>query len=193
MILPRPTSVALILWAATTSVLAADAGQQPEAHPDTSAAHPFASPLAALPFDRLSATRDRPLFSPTRRPPAPVPIVAAPPPPPSPPPDLALLGIVMDGEEARAVVRAGPAAKILRVGIGDDIDGWKVGQIEARQLVLLLDGRTATFRMFTGDDKNRSPNAGAAGPPSSGPYQNVAQQHQAATDEPVPASRRRAH
>src|SRR5260370_6901414 len=45
------------------------------------------SPLAAQPLDRLSATRERPLFSPTRRPPPPPPpVVAAPAPPPPPPP-----------------------------------------------------------------------------------------------------------
>jgi hypothetical protein len=186
----RQVLTAAILWVATISASANDPARPSEGHPDVA---PPVSPLAAQPLDRMSTTRDRPLFSPTRRPPAPPPVVVAAPPPPPPPPDVTLLGVAMDGEEARAIVRTGPAAKILRVGIGDDIDGWKVGQIEGRQLVLLLDGRTATFRMFTGDDKNRSPNAGAAGPPSSGPYQNAAQQHQAATDEPVPASRRRAH
>ncbi|MGC2080092.1 MAG: hypothetical protein WA728_29550, partial [Xanthobacteraceae bacterium] len=114
------------------------------------------------------------------------------PPPPPPPPDVALLGVVMDGEDARAVVRAGPAAKIQRVGIGDDIGGWKVGQIEARQLVLLLDGRTATFTMFTGINTKASSNAGMAQPSPAAPPQSIAQQPQTATDEPAPASRKRA-
>jgi hypothetical protein len=112
------------------------------------------SPLAAQPLDRLPATRERPLFSPTRRPsPPPPPVVAAPepPPPPPPPPDVALFGIVMDGDEAHAVVRAGPTDKIMRVGVGDDIGGWKVAQIEERRLVLSLDGRIATFMMFAGN------------------------------------------
>jgi hypothetical protein len=104
-----------------------------------------------------------------------------------------LLGVVMDGEDARAVVRTGPAAKILRVGIGDDIGGWKVGQIESRQLVLVLDSRTATFTMFTGTNVKASSNAGAAQQSPAAPPQSVAQQPQTATDEPVPASRKRAH
>jgi len=186
----RPALIAAILWIATIPALAADPGPQTEVHSDVV---PPVSPLAAQPLDRMSSTRDHPLFSPTRRPPAPPPVVAAAPPPPPPPPDVALLGVVMDGEEARAVVRAGPAAKILRVGIGDDIGGWKVGQIEARQLVLLLDGRTATFTMFAGNNTKDSSNSGAAQPSSSAPHQNVAQQHQTATDEPVPASRKRTH
>jgi general secretion pathway protein N len=185
----RPALTAAILWIATMPGLAAGQGPQTETH--SAVASPV-NPLSAQPLDRMSSTRDRPLFSPTRRPPAPPPIVAAAPPPPPPAPDVALLGVVMDGDEARAVVRAGPAAKILRVGIGDDIGGWKVGQIEARQLVLLLDGRTATFTMFAGNNTKGSSNAGPAQPPSGGTYQNLAQQHQMATDE-VPASRRHSH
>jgi hypothetical protein len=187
--LPRHALTAAILWIATLPVSAADPARQSEDH--RVVARPV-SPLAAQPLDRMSNTRDRPLFSPTRRPPAPPPVVAAAPPPPPPPPDVALLGVVMDGEEARAVVRTGPAAKIQRVGIGDDIGGWKVGQIEARQLVLLLDGRTAKFTMFTGSKTKGSSNAGATEPSSGGSYQNVAQQPPTAAEEPVPASRKRA-
>jgi len=118
------------------------------------------SPLAAQPLDRLSATRERPLFSPTRRPPPPPPPVVAappPPPPPPPPPDVALFGIVTDGDETQAVVRAGPAAKIMRVRVGDDIGGWKVAEIDGRRLVLSLDDRTATFMMFAGNSTRGAP------------------------------------
>jgi hypothetical protein len=184
----RPALTAAILWIATLPAFAADPVPRTDSHPDGAAA---VSPLAAQPLERLSNTRDRPLFSPTRRPPPPPPVVAVAPPPPPPPPDVALLGVVMDGEDARAVVRAGPAAKILRVGIGDDIGGWKVGQIEARQLVLLLDGRTATFTMFTGTNA-KPPNAGAAQPPPSAPSENVAQQPATSTGQPVPAAHKRA-
>jgi len=186
----RPALTAAILWIATLPAPAADPAPHTESHRD---AAPPVSPLAAQPLEHISSTRDRPLFSPTRHPPAPPPVVAVAPPPPPPPPDVALLGVVMDGEDARAVVRAGPAAKIQRVGIGDDIGGWKVGQIEARQLVLLLDGRTATFTMFTGNNTKPSSKAGAAQPSSGAPPQNLAQQPQTATGEPVPASRKRAH
>ena len=114
-------------------------------------APPPASPLAAHPLDRLSATRERPLFSPGRRLPAPPPapiVAASPPPPPPPPPKVILFGIVMDADDARAVVGVGTAAKTLRVRVGDDIGGWKVTQIEERQLVLSLDDRSATFTLF---------------------------------------------
>jgi general secretion pathway protein N len=115
----------------------------------------LANPVAAQSLDELSATLDHPLFSPGRRPPAPPPRpaveAAAPPAPPPSPPNLILFGVVMDGEGARAVVRTGVDKKILRAQIGDDIDGWKVSQIEGRKVVLSLDGRFATFTLFSGD------------------------------------------
>jgi hypothetical protein len=149
-----PRTIFIVVAAATiaaTPAMAIDAERQ---------AAPV-SPLIARPLEQLSATRNRPLFSPTRRPPAPPPIVAAEPPAPTPPPEVALLGIVMDGEEARAVIRTGPTAKVMRVRIGDEVGGWKVGQIESQRLVLVLDGRTATFAIFTSTNINRPANAGA--------------------------------
>ncbi|HEY2531547.1 MAG TPA: hypothetical protein VGJ20_27045 [Xanthobacteraceae bacterium] len=211
----RPTSIAVILWAATGPFVAAAPASNADGHPAAAAAAPHAdghpaaaappphadghpaaaavSPLAAQPLERLSATRERPLFSPTRHPPPPPPTVVAAPPPPAAPPDLALLAVVMDGDEACAIVRAGAAAKSKRVRIGDDIGGWKVGQIEAQKLVLLLDGRRATFTMFSGQRPTGLANAGPAAPAANAPNENLAQQHQTAPNEftPTPASRRR--
>lgn len=177
----RPTLITVVLWTAALPCLAAEPIARAQAD---SAAAPV-SPLAAQPLDRFSATRDRPLFSPTRRLPAPPVLVAAPPPPPPPPPNVALLGVVMDGEQAHAVIRAGPTEKVLRVSIGDDIGGWKVGQIEEKKLVLLLNGRTATFTMFSGNNVKHWPNTVAPAPPLNA-NQNASNESTA----PIPASRR---
>jgi type II secretory pathway component PulC len=141
----RMTANAVFLLYWTTAALGADA---PAPAPDSSGVS-LSNPLAAQSLERLSATVDRPLFSPSRRPP-PRPVARAPEPPapPTPPPDLVLTGIVMDGQSARAVVRLGAEKKILHAQIGDDIGGWKVSQIEGRKLVLSLDGRFATFMLF---------------------------------------------
>jgi hypothetical protein len=142
-------------------------------------------------LERLSATRARPLFSPTRRPPAPPPVFAPAPPAPPPPPDIVLLAVIMDGEDARVVVRGGRGAKTRRVGIGDDIDGWKVVQIEGQKLVLSLDDRVAKFAMFTGNKASGPPDAGAAMPPVGAQPKNVAQQPSAPSSSaarPVPYS-----
>jgi hypothetical protein len=180
------------------SALANKAGETPALPAEGGAALP--SPLAAQPLDRLSATRERPLFSPTRRPPPPPPLVVIapePPPPPPPPPDVALFGIVMDGDEAQAVVRAGPAAKITHVRVGDDIGGWKVAQIDGRRLILSLDDRIATFLMFAGKSVNGAPRSDqesqSADKQSQGqtqPQNQVQQNAPVAPDSQAPGTRR---
>jgi len=154
--LSKATIAVLVALAVGSALMRVRAQPQPQTRTQTKdqtqvqAATGPASPLAAYPLDRLSATRERPLFSPSRRPPAPPPaptIAAASPPPP---PNLILFGIVMDAEEAHAVVGVERADKTRRVRIGDDIGGWKVTQIEERQLVLSLDDRSATFTLFNG-------------------------------------------
>jgi type II secretory pathway component PulC len=136
-------AVFLLYW--TTAALGADA---PAPAQDSSNVT-LSNPLAAQSLERLSATVDRPLFSPSRRPtPAPVAQAPEPPVPPAPKPDLVLSGIVMDGKNTRAVVQVGAEKKILRAQIGDNIDGWTVNRIEGRKLVLSLDGRFATFTLF---------------------------------------------
>jgi hypothetical protein len=185
----------VLLWSVIMLGAAAPALAQ-----DQPAAAPV-NPVAAQALDKLSTTLDRPLFSPTRRPPAPPPppIAQAPPPPPPPPqpPNLVLFGVVMDGEGARAVVRNGVDRKLLRAQIGDDIEGWKVSQIEGRKLVLSsLDGRFATYTLFS-DDRAKSD---AASAPAQGsrsnnlPRQIEAQQtpaQQASPQSAQPRKRRR--
>jgi hypothetical protein len=153
------------------------------------------NPLQAQSLDSLSATRNRPLFTPDRRPPAPPPPPAAPEPmaPPAPP-DVTLLGIVVAREGARAIVRSG-TAKIERVQIGDDISGWKVSQIEARRLLLSLDGRLAAFTLFSRGSGRRpadDPTPQAADKPRDQSQQyGMRQTTSPAAEAPQAASRRR--
>jgi hypothetical protein len=141
------------------------------------AAAPLANPVAAQPLDQLSTILDRSLFSPSRRPPAapPPPVVEAPAASalPSAPPHVILLGVVMDGQNARALVQVGADKRLLRAQMGDEIDGWKVAQIDGRKVVLASqDGRFATYRLFT-DERGADPNGGAA---SDGPKNSQMQQ-----------------
>ena len=103
----RPPAAFMLLLFLSASALSTAARTEEQGQ---SAAAPT-NPIAAQPLDQLSTILDRPLFSPSRRPPAPPPppVAQAPPPPapPPPPPDLVLFGVVMNGEGARAVVRAG--------------------------------------------------------------------------------------
>jgi hypothetical protein len=117
------------------------------------------NPVELQSFDQLSATRDRPLFSPTRQPP-PKPVAAAvvshPEPPPPPPPSVVVLGIVSEDGDGRAAIRSGDkhsGDKVERVRIGDDVGGWKVDRIEPRRLVLMQGERSVDFSLFGGAAK----------------------------------------
>jgi hypothetical protein len=72
------------------------------------------------------------------------------------PPNLTLVGIVVDDEGARALIRSS-ATTADRVQIGDDIGGWKVAQIDGRKMVLSLDGRFATFTLFSSENSEQAP------------------------------------
>jgi general secretion pathway protein N len=182
-----PAAVLLLCWSAVAFAAdtAAPAFAADAVAPAQNQRDALPNPLAAQSMEGLSATIDRPLFSPSRRAPAapaaPAAEAPAPPSPPAPPPNVVLVGIVMDGESARAVIRAGAEKKIMRARIGDDVDGWKVSQIEGRKLVLSLDDRHATFTMFNRDGEQRPVNAAATPnaldrpdnpPQSSQPQQN---------------------
>jgi hypothetical protein len=156
----RLTPNAVLLLCCTTAALGADA---PAPAQDLNGVT-LSNPLAAQSLERLSATVDRPLFSPSRRR-APTPPVGRDPEPrvpPPPPPSLVLSGVVMDGESARVVVLVGAEKRILRAQIGDEIGGWTVSQIEGRKLVLSLDGRFATFTLLNRDGDQRNVGDGTA-------------------------------
>jgi hypothetical protein len=85
----------------------------------------------------------------------------------------------MDGQNARAVIRVGADNRLLRAQMGDEIDGWKVAQIDGRKVVLASeDGRFATYRLFNDERGGADPNGGAA------PYEPKKSQIQAG---PTPA------
>lgn len=105
------------------------------------------NPLWGIPLDQLSATRDRPIFSPSRRPPpeeAPTPPVAAAPDiqEPSGPerPALSLVGTVVNGERGLAIFLESGSNTLLRVRTGADYQGWTLRHVEARSATLQKGG-----------------------------------------------------
>lgn len=103
---------------------------------------------------KMSETRDRPLFAPSRRPPPPPPAVAEAEPepdkpeaPPEPPPfDLA--GIVVGGENGFALLRNHETEKIEHAKKGDVFAGWTVSEIGQRYVVVSQDDRTVRLALF---------------------------------------------
>jgi general secretion pathway protein N len=128
------------------------------------------NPIAQVPLDRLSATRDRPLFSASRRP-------TAPPPPPAAPriehaaqrspvqsPSVALFGIVIGAQGPRAFIGTGPTDPIVGVRPGDDVSGWRVTAITQRSLVLSRADLSATFMLFSPENASRVAHFDSAAP-----------------------------
>jgi hypothetical protein len=101
------------------------------------------NPLWAILLNTLTATRARPIFSPSRRPPPPA-IVAAPyvpPPPASMPvesdrPQLTLVGTVTGDTEAFGIFLDQTASKIVRLKLGDLHGGWILRQVRGREVML---------------------------------------------------------
>ncbi|WP_316232264.1 hypothetical protein [Bradyrhizobium sp. SZCCHNR1051] len=101
------------------------------------------NPLWGIPLEQLSATRERPLFSPSRRPPptdVPPPAVVAAPvvQEPSVPerPQLALVGTVVNGDRGLAVFVDTSSKTPLRIRTGADYRGWTLRLVEARSVTL---------------------------------------------------------
>jgi general secretion pathway protein N len=115
-----------------------------------------ANPLWAIPLSALTATRARPLFTPSRRPPAPVVAsvpVTAPRPPPAPPPagpqhpNLTLLGTVAGENEGIAVFIDTTTRDTVRLRTGEGHSGWILQSIERRTATMQKGDQTETLAL----------------------------------------------
>ncbi len=99
-----------------------------------------ANPLWAMPLKQFTATRERPIFLPSRRPPTPPPStvtvarVVAPPKPKEPEqPQLSLVGTI-SGDDARFGIFVDQASKaVLRLKQGENFQGWQLQSIQSRE------------------------------------------------------------
>jgi general secretion pathway protein N len=127
--------------------------------PDTPRAAPeralSANPLWEIPLASLSNTRERPVFSPSRRPPplaiAAPPPTREPPPPPRPPraerPELSLVGTIAGDDESFGIFVDQTTKAALRLKVGEDYQGWKLRAVEGREVTLEHDRQTATLSL----------------------------------------------
>lgn len=138
-----------------SNVMPAPVDMSPNAPQRTVQSDPSGNPLWAIPLSSLTATRDRPLFLPSRRPPAPAvagtPIVAAPaPPPPAAEPEqppLTLVGAVANEHEGIAVFLDQATNKVIRLKTGQDHSGWVLRSVKGREAVLQKDQRSTTLAL----------------------------------------------
>ncbi len=107
------------------------------------------NPLWAIPIASLTATRERPILSPSRRPPA---VVVSPASQPSAVqanepnrPLLALVGTVAAAPEGIAIFQDEKSKNIVRLRTGESHAGWTLTAVKAREATLLHGQETAVL------------------------------------------------
>jgi general secretion pathway protein N len=128
---------------------------------------PGGNPLWSIPLSNLTATRERPLFSPSRRatPPAvaaPVTAAAPPPPPPSEPerPMLTLVGAIASETDGFAVFVDQASNSIVRLRVGQDHDGWVLRAVKGREATLEKNRHSTTLALPAPGEVEAAPPAG---------------------------------
>jgi hypothetical protein len=105
------------------------------------------NPLWALALKQLSTTRERPIFSPSRRPPPPAtptyvaPVAIRQPQKPAEPerPAVSLLGTVIGEGDRLGVFIESATGTMVRMRVGEDHQGWVLRLIKAREVTLVKD------------------------------------------------------
>lgn len=118
-------------------------------------ADPTGNPLWAIPLTSLTATRERPIFLPSRRAPAPAvagtPVVRAAPPPPPPAepeqPPLVLVGVIAGDQEGFGVFLDQANNSVVRLKTGQDHQGWVLVSVKSREVTLEKNKRSTTMAL----------------------------------------------
>jgi hypothetical protein len=112
-----------------------------------------ANPLWGIPLAQLSGTRERPIFSASRRPPPVVAVAetASVKPPPRrkeiEPPQLSLVGTIASIDEGFGIFIDQSTKVAVRLKVGEDHQGWKLRQIRGREVTMEKDDRSAVLTL----------------------------------------------
>jgi hypothetical protein len=131
--------VLVLLLCAGTSTAMAEVTVPPAA-PNAPAERPLsANPLWAMPLKQFSDTRERPIFSPSRRPPPPPPSavtvakVVVPRPKEPEKPQLSLVGTISSDEDKFGIFVDQATKNVLRLRVGEDFQGWQLQSVQGRE------------------------------------------------------------
>lgn len=114
---------------------------------------PSANPLWGIPLAELSGTRERPIFSASRRPPPVAAVAETAPVKPTPrkkeiePPQLSLVGTIASIDEGFGIFIDQSSKAAVRLKVGDDHQGWKLRQIRGREVTMEKDDRSAVLTL----------------------------------------------
>jgi general secretion pathway protein N len=130
--------------------------QLPAAPKDAGARQPApgGNPLWGIPISALDATRERPIFSASRRPPMPLVVaqrVVATPPPPKPAvpeqPLLTLIGTAIGQPKNVAVVLDRTTKTLVRLHVGEAASGWILRSVDSRTMTVEKNSQTVTVAL----------------------------------------------
>jgi general secretion pathway protein N len=118
----------------------------------TTLSAPVGNPVSTIPLSKLSATRDRPIFSSSRRPPPPAPPVIARQVEPTKPaepeqPPLILVGTVAGEDNGIAVFVDQSTDSTVRLRINESHQGWTLGSIQGREVTLVKDRKSSVLAL----------------------------------------------
>ena len=125
-------------------------------NPDLRQPPPGGNPLWGIPVSSLSVTQERPLFSASRRPPAPpaplapppMPVAEAPPPPAEPErPPLTLVGTAIGNPQNLALILNQTTKSFVRLHVGEAAMGWYLRSVDSRTMTLEKNNQLVTLSL----------------------------------------------
>ena len=115
---------------------------------------PLGNVVLAVPLSKLTMTRDRPIFSPSRRPPPPpamMPVIAKPverakPAEPENPP-LVLVGTVVGEDSGIAVLVEQATENVVKLRVNESHQGWTLRSIQGREVTFENDRKSSVLAL----------------------------------------------
>jgi hypothetical protein len=110
------------------------------------------NPLWGIPLTQLPVTRDRPIFSSSRRPPPPAvapadvsKVVAVAKPSEPERPQLSLVGTIVSDDEGFGIFLDQSTNAVLRLKVDEDYQGWKLRSVQSREATFERDQEVVTL------------------------------------------------
>ena len=105
------------------------------------------NPLWSIPLASLTATKERPIFSPTRRAPPSVMKPTSAHVPPAAQPPLALVGAIAGENEGIAIFLDGTTKDIIRLKTGESHAGWTLQSVKPREAIFQKEQKSAILML----------------------------------------------